>query len=90
VVEFHADRAPAHSAGGDRRLATSTISLEHLAPHVGGDVVRILRRARLLPRLLHAPVPLRVPLEQEVDAGLDDLREACIRVRVRERVAGEP
>jgi hypothetical protein len=75
VVELDAKRAAAHAARGDRMLAAAAVALPDLAPDVSGDVLWIRRRARLVPRLLHEPVPLRLALEEEVDPGLDDLRE---------------
>jgi hypothetical protein len=46
-----------------------------------------LRRRRLTPRLLDEPPPLRVPLEEEVEPGLEDLLGAPAGVRVGERGA---
>jgi hypothetical protein len=70
----------------DEHPFASTAGAEpHRPPHVGGDVVRA-RRARHLPRLLDEPEPLRVLVEGDPEAMLDDLRGPPARERVRERV----
>jgi hypothetical protein len=66
---------------------------------MGGDVAdaglsasalgrRTLFRCRcLLARVLHEPTPLRRALEEEIEAGLDDLVAGCAGVRMRKGVA---
>jgi two-component system, NtrC family, response regulator AlgB len=83
VVELDPERGAADPTGLEGPLALPAVTLPDRRLHVGGHVVR-LRGARRLPRRLHQPPPLRVPLEDEVETDLEDVLDARPRVRMRE------
>src|SRR5512133_581295 len=87
VVDLAPPRRAADPARSQRPLALALVPLPDRPPHVRWDVAGVRRRTRRLQRLLHEPLPLRGPVEEQVEAGLEDLLHPGARVGVREGVA---
>jgi hypothetical protein len=102
VVDLHLVGRAADSAAVDGPLALALVPLPDGAADVGGDVAGarlvsgrgrvlgggLLRGGRLRSSVLHEPAPLRRAVEEEVEAGLEDLLLGRPGMRVGERVAG--
>jgi hypothetical protein len=89
VVEFDLEGRAADAAVLHLPLAAASVADPDRPPHVRGDVIGVrARRGRRLPRLRHDPLPLRGAVEEEVEAGLEDLLGGRAGIRVREGVPG--
>jgi hypothetical protein len=85
VVDLAPSRRAADAAA-ERPLAPPSVALPPRAPHVRGDVAGDRGGGRRGSRLLHEPAALRVPLDDEVEPRLEDVRDARGGEGVRERV----
>jgi hypothetical protein len=87
VIVFELVRAAAALAGFENALTAAARALPHGALHVCRDVV-LFRGADRLARLRHEAVPLRLPVEHEIEARLEDLLHTRAGLRMREGVLG--
>jgi hypothetical protein len=86
VIELDLVRRPANPASVHRPLAAAAVPLPHRTLHGGGNVAR-LGGPELPLRLRHEPLSPGALLEQQVEAGAEDLLHRRAGVRVREGVA---
>jgi len=99
VIQLHLPARAADAAGVDRILAAVAVAEAHLAldggwdgladlPSCARDWSRGRRSARDLARPLHQRLPPRLPLEEEVERGLDHLLRRRARHGMGEPITG--